>query len=252
MSGKVAANVKNSSDFNGVTYNKQDLTWSAQRWSKKENKTLNNGSYKDEESAAHASDTLAKKLIANGEKGHKLNFFDDGTEVHAQEKSCKYIGVSYNKQRKTWLAWSWSKHENRQFYNGSYKDEVMAARASDTLARKLMANGEKVHKLNFPNDDTEVMYQKKKRKDQNIWEIPKTMNPIKFQFILKVKTLQRNLRKLYELFKVKKNFRSRGNLIWKIFQSRVYNKKYENRINSTRFCQCKYFLYLFSLFTSSK
>ena len=41
-------------------------------------------------------------------------------------------------------------------YNGSYDNEETAARASDTLARKLMANGEQAHKLNFPDDDTDV------------------------------------------------------------------------------------------------
>ena len=46
-------------------------------------------------------------------------------------------------------------------YNGTiYKDEETAARASDTLARKLMANGEQNHRLNFPDNNTEV-YPKK-------------------------------------------------------------------------------------------
>ena len=40
--------------------------------------------------------------------------------------------------------------------NGRYESEETAAHASDTLARKLMTNGEQGHKLNFPNDDTEV------------------------------------------------------------------------------------------------
>ena len=40
--------------------------------------------------------------------------------------------------------------------NGCYDNEDTAARASDTLARKLMANGEQGHKLNFPDDDTDV------------------------------------------------------------------------------------------------
>ena len=41
-------------------------------------------------------------------------------------------------------------------FNGYYDDEETAARASDTLARKLMKSGEQNHKLNFPEDDTEV------------------------------------------------------------------------------------------------
>ena len=41
-------------------------------------------------------------------------------------------------------------------YNGYYDNEERAARASDTLARKLNANGEQGHKLNFPDNETEV------------------------------------------------------------------------------------------------
>ena len=42
------------------------------------------------------------------------------------------------------------------FSNGCYADEETAAHASDTLARKLITNGEQGHKMNFPNDDTEI------------------------------------------------------------------------------------------------
>ena len=40
--------------------------------------------------------------------------------------------------------------------NGRYDNEKTAAQASDNLARKLMKNGERAHKLNFPADSTEV------------------------------------------------------------------------------------------------
>ena len=44
---------------------------------------VSNGcNYENEETAAHASDTLARKLMENGEKALKLNFPDDYTEVH--------------------------------------------------------------------------------------------------------------------------------------------------------------------------
>ena len=43
---------------------------------------LYNGCYDDEKTAAHASDTLARQLMENGEQGHKLNFPDEYTEVH--------------------------------------------------------------------------------------------------------------------------------------------------------------------------
>merc|ERR1712098_156266 len=100
-----------------------------------------NGSYKDEETAVHASDTLARKLMENGEHNHKLNFpGDDTKEYPTKRKTSKYIGVSYNESCKTWFAQKWSKAENKSVGNGHYKDEVVAAHASDTLARKLIKN----------------------------------------------------------------------------------------------------------------
>merc|ERR1712098_333112 len=122
---------------------------------KNENKQVYNGNYKDEEKAAHATDTLARKLIANGEKGHKLNFPDDHNEVFPEKKT-NYFGVSYNKNHATWTAQRRSKNGNKKVLNGVYKNEETAAHASDTVARKLIANGEKGHKLNFPDDHTEV------------------------------------------------------------------------------------------------
>merc|ERR1712058_188845 len=121
-------------------------------------RTVHNGTYKDEETAAHASDTLARKLMENGEKGHKLNFPGDNTEVHPEEVECSsnYFGVSYNNRDTRWYVFRRSKNEKKNVYNGTYKDEETAAHASDTLARKLTANGEKGHKLNFPEDNTEV------------------------------------------------------------------------------------------------
>merc|ERR1712098_918141 len=115
--------------------------------------------------AAHASDTLARKLVGNGEHHHKLNFPDDDTEVHRKEVTpvSKYIGVTYNKKIARWTAQR--RFKERMVYNGAYKVEERAAHASDTLARKLMENGEHHHKLNFPNDDTEVhKLRKNKRK----------------------------------------------------------------------------------------
>jgi hypothetical protein len=50
------------------------------------------------------------------------------------------------------IAWRCSKKEKRAIRNGTYRDEETAALASDTLARKLMANGEQKYSLNFPDD----------------------------------------------------------------------------------------------------
>merc|ERR1712098_785279 len=138
------AKVNKKSVYFGVTFDGNTSNWKAQRRSKSENKILYNGHYDDEETAAHASDTLARKLMKNGEQNHKLNFPDDDTEVYPQKKrtSSAYIGVSYIGSYKTWNVQRCSKAENKMVCNGSYKAEKTAAHASDALARKLMVNGE--------------------------------------------------------------------------------------------------------------
>merc|ERR1712098_519141 len=143
-------------NYFGVSCQKMNSRWVAYRRSKTEKKTVYNGTYKDEETAAHASHTLARKLIVNGEKDHKLNFPDDATEVNPETEKENYFGVSYDKSKARWQAYRRSKNENKNVYNGTYKNEETAAHASDTLARELIENGEKGHKLNFPDDHTEL------------------------------------------------------------------------------------------------
>jgi hypothetical protein len=149
---------KRSSQFIGVSFHDSKSKWTAKRWSKKEKRNVQNGAYRDEESAAHASDTLARKLIKNGEKGLKLNFPDDDTEVNPnpKEKTSIYVGVTSKKQNGRWRVYRKDKSKNNMTFYGTYKDEITAAHASDTLARKLMKNGERGLKLNFPDDNTEV------------------------------------------------------------------------------------------------
>merc|ERR1712098_778689 len=117
------------------------------RWSKSENKKLFNGHYDNEETAARASDTLARQLMKNGEQTLKLNFPEDQTEIYKQEKktSSKFIGVSFNRTKSKWGVQRQS--NNKTLFNGRYDDEETAARASDTLARKLMKSGEQTLKL---------------------------------------------------------------------------------------------------------
>merc|ERR1712096_82134 len=142
-----------TSKYFGVFYIKNKSKWGAQRWSTVEKKNAYNGYYDNEETAAHASDTLARKLMENGKQKLKLNFPDDHTEVYPEKnQTSKFIGVSYIKSKERWIAQIWSKSEKKIVTNGTYKDENAAAHASDTLARKLMENGEQNHKLNFPDD----------------------------------------------------------------------------------------------------
>merc|ERR1712098_894760 len=79
-----------------------------------------------------------------------------GTEVYPEEKSSKFVGVSYKKENSKWQVQRWNKHDNKKVSNGDYGDEKTAAHASDTLARNLMDNGKQKLKLNFPDDHTEV------------------------------------------------------------------------------------------------
>merc|ERR1712098_450709 len=76
----------NASKYVGVSYKESKEKWCVTRWSKKEKKNVCNGSYSNEETAAHASDTLARYLMANVEQKLRLNFPGDDTEVHAQQK----------------------------------------------------------------------------------------------------------------------------------------------------------------------
>jgi len=157
------AKVNKKSDYIGVCYYENKSRWRAQRWSKTKKTSISSGYYLEEETAAHATDTLARKLMKNGEQNHKLNFPDDYTVVHWETKNTnKYIGVAYHKNRLKWMAQRWSKNENDMLYNGYYSDEEKAAHASDTLARKLMKNGKQNLKLNFLHDYTEVYPEKKK------------------------------------------------------------------------------------------
>jgi len=120
----------------GVTGNKTRTRWTANRWSKKEKKNVHNGVYKDEETAAHASDSLARKLIENGEQGHKINFPDDDTEVYPEKTPTSFKGLLAR-------ATLWD-------------DTDALALASDVLTRKLIANSYKRNlKLMYPESDTD-------------------------------------------------------------------------------------------------
>merc|ERR1712098_1029367 len=104
----------------GVYYDVKRSKWQAKRQSKHSKRLLYNGSHKNEETAAQASDTLARKLMANGEH-HKLNFLDDGTQVFPEKTfSSQYIGVCYDVNKSKWVAQRYSRHEKRLLYNGCH------------------------------------------------------------------------------------------------------------------------------------
>ena len=76
---------KENSSHIGVFYREDTSKWQAKRRSKHEKKTIYNGSYDNEETAAHASDTLARRLMSKGEHDHTLNFPLDDTEVQHEK-----------------------------------------------------------------------------------------------------------------------------------------------------------------------
>lgn len=105
---------KKSSNYIGVRYDEEKLKWRAVRWIKADKKAAYNGYYKDEKTAAHASDTLARKLMENDKQILKLNFPDDNTEVRsARKKFSEYIGVYFNVNRKRWIVQRWNKTEKK-------------------------------------------------------------------------------------------------------------------------------------------
>merc|ERR1711964_714263 len=77
-----------SSKYLGVSWSTSNSRWLVSRRSKIQRKTIYNGTFNSdlETKAAHASDTLAKKLKKNGENGHELNFPNDEREVRTEKK----------------------------------------------------------------------------------------------------------------------------------------------------------------------
>jgi len=132
----------------------QTSSWAAKRWSEKQKKYVYNGhAYTSERTAAQASDTLARLLMReDNELKLDLNFENNFTEVYPW--SSFFIGVSYKPRLYAkWRARRWSFQQNKAVLSGTYRDQESAAHASDEIARNLILNGEKGHKLNFLGDD---------------------------------------------------------------------------------------------------
>merc|ERR1712058_148660 len=97
-------------------------------------------------------DSDTKSEEKNGAEQPIVVKIEEDEYVKENKKTSNYFGVSYNENKAKWVAYRRSKNEKKNVFNGTYKDEETAAHASDTLARKLMVNGEKGHKLNVPDD----------------------------------------------------------------------------------------------------
>merc|ERR1712098_149293 len=82
--------------------------------------------------------------------------FYDAMGESEEQKISKFTGVSYCAINKRWNACRWSADRSELDFNGEFEDEISAARASDALAKTLRDCGERIHKLNFPEDEIEA------------------------------------------------------------------------------------------------
>eukprot|EP01046_Picozoa_sp_COSAG06_P003826 COSAG06_NODE_152_length_21942_cov_4.593234_27_plen_493_part_00 len=172
-----------TSEYRGVGWNKKRREWRAQ--SKHDRKTQNLGRFDDEREAARAVDTAARRLRGEdahgGRAGHnwlRLNFptqkevkraqdrgallteEDKAAAVAASERQgpSTFVGVSWDKRNRKWQAGIG--HDGKYQRLGHFDDEWEAARAVDTVARRL--RGEDAHggrsgngtwlRLNFPTE----------------------------------------------------------------------------------------------------
>jgi hypothetical protein len=114
----VERNLGNSKYF-GVTYNPRKAIWNAKRWNKGEKKWAHHGSFKSQETAAHASDVLARTLLVGDKElgrfrqNHQLNFPDENTEIlffseNTEPAPEEYFGVRWNGRNSKWSAYRWS------------------------------------------------------------------------------------------------------------------------------------------------
>merc|ERR1712098_998421 len=78
-----------TSKYIGISYNEKMKRWLVYRWSKRDRKAFSDGWYRDEEAAARASDTLARKFMVSSDQNIKLNFPDDVIEEDSQHQTYK-------------------------------------------------------------------------------------------------------------------------------------------------------------------
>jgi hypothetical protein len=173
------------SKFVGVSKRKRKRNYYWKATISHDGKQQHLGCFDDEQEAARAVDTAARRL--RGEDAHggrggnknwlRLNFPTEGEVKQAHERGAllteqdkaaaivaserqgpsRFVGVSWNKKDRKWMAQL--KHDGKSQYLGYFDDEHAAARAVDTAARRL--RGEDAHggragksnwlRLNFPS-----------------------------------------------------------------------------------------------------
>lgn len=108
------------------------------------------------QSAYEGDRDLTECLLRKGANPFRCNAAGNTALDRAKANSQPFVGVSFNKNRSKWDVKRWSKYKRKTVSNGSSNDERAAARASDSLARHLMENGDHGLKFNFPANDEEV------------------------------------------------------------------------------------------------
>ncbi|KAK3273993.1 hypothetical protein CYMTET_17800, partial [Cymbomonas tetramitiformis] len=135
---------KATSRYRGVSWRKSNRKWWAKIFAK--GTTLNVGFFEDEEEAARAYDSEARRLRGSDAK---TNFHEDGGNAAPsaaavladapQEKgkacSSRYRGVCWHKSNRKWWAHIYAFGRKRSV--GFFKDKEEAARAYDCEARRL-------------------------------------------------------------------------------------------------------------------
>lgn len=133
------------SKYCGVSWNKRDQKWQAQRCSK--GKFYFGGKFSSELDAAKKSDELARKhlgVVAT------LNFPTPSERKKMKKnKKSTYVGVSWTN---TFGKWEVRRSANgKSHFGGLFSNELEAARKSDELAKEIG----NTRKLNFPESEEE-------------------------------------------------------------------------------------------------
>jgi AP2-like factor (euAP2 lineage) len=144
-----------SSRYIGISWVKAKSSWGVRVTDPQTKRRLHIGYYASEEDAARAYDCAA--VQAHG-PGAKRNFpgevISEAPETVGEERkqrsSSRYIGITWNKDSSTWVAYLRDKQAQRR-HIGCYASEEDAARAYDCAAVQVHGPGAK---LNFPDEDT--------------------------------------------------------------------------------------------------
>ncbi|KAG1656381.1 hypothetical protein FOA52_011006 [Chlamydomonas sp. UWO 241] len=145
---------RSSSQYVGVSWSKTKSSWHVRLWDPETKRERHIGCFTSEEDAARAYDRAA---VQSHGPDAKRNFPGEGiSELPAslglepkQRGSSRFIGVSWNKARSSWLVQVRDPVTKTSRHIGRFASEEDAARAYDDAAVQLHGPGAK---RNFPTD----------------------------------------------------------------------------------------------------